>query len=195
MVKPKNKSKAQPKASKSKKKTAAKPINDVAHESESAPSSSSRPIIVTNRPILKDPMISEELQPSSGTPIAVTVHTTVEPEPKTETDEAIHPDVPPAAAEPASQSEPSATPPVVKAPDASAEAKKEAEHNSEIQKLVDSKRYFLPINTIEKRRSKRFVAAGILLSLVLVVAWGDIALDAGLIQLPGIKPLTHFFST
>ncbi len=76
-----------------------------------------------------------------------------------------------------------------------AEAEKQAAHDTEIQKLVDEKKYFLPINTIEKRKTKRFVLLGIILSLILALAWVDIALDAGLIQLGGIKPVTHFSLT
>ncbi|MDB5171138.1 MAG: hypothetical protein JWO35_832 [Candidatus Saccharibacteria bacterium] len=64
-----------------------------------------------------------------------------------------------------------------------------------LQKLVDSKQYFLPINTLESRRSRRFVAIGIILSLIMLVAWADIALDAGLITIEGVKPLTNLFST
>lgn len=76
-----------------------------------------------------------------------------------------------------------------------AEAAKQAEHVAEIQKLVDSKKYFLPINAVERRRSKRFIALGVVLSLILALAWLNIALDAGLIEIPGVKPFTHFFST
>ena len=76
-----------------------------------------------------------------------------------------------------------------------AEATKQAEHQAAIDKLATGKQYFLPINSVEKRRSKQFVAIGIILSLLLILAWADIALDAGLIHLAGIKPLTHFFST
>jgi flagellar biosynthesis GTPase FlhF len=75
-----------------------------------------------------------------------------------------------------------------------AEAKAQAEHDAAVQKLIDSKQYFVPVNAVEKRRSKRFVALGILLSVLLVAAWVDIALDAGLIQINGVKPVTHFFS-
>jgi outer membrane biosynthesis protein TonB len=74
------------------------------------------------------------------------------------------------------------------------EAAKQAEHDANIQKIVDSKKYFLPINSVEKRRSARFVALGIVLSLLLAVAWVDVALDAGLIHLGNVKPVTHFFS-
>lgn len=71
---------------------------------------------------------------------------------------------------------------------------KEAKRQAAIEKLADSKKYYLPINMVEKRRSKHFAVVGILLSLLLVVAWADIALDAGLIHIKGIKPVTHFFS-
>ncbi len=198
---------------KPKKPATAKPITDVAHEGQSAPSSSSRPLIVTNRPILRDPMISKDnqsqsnekvkevvskvsrerkLQPPGTSVPAQTKQAQDKQKPKTEAKKVAPPDEPP-------ETEPSSDTPTgsvkAKVPEAAATANKEAEHGSEVQKLIDSKRYFLPINTIEKRRSKRFVALGILLSLLLIIAWGDIALDAGLIRLQGIKPLTHFFST
>jgi hypothetical protein len=70
----------------------------------------------------------------------------------------------------------------------------ELKHQESIQKLVESKQYFLPINSVEQRRSKRFVALGILFSLVLAVAWVDVALDAGLVKIGNVKPVTHFFS-
>jgi hypothetical protein len=38
------------------------------------------------------------------------------------------------------------------------------------------------------------VALGVVLAIVLALAWADIALDAGLIQINGVKPVTHFFS-
>jgi hypothetical protein len=75
-----------------------------------------------------------------------------------------------------------------------AETAAQVKHDAGVDKLVESKQYYLPIETIEKRRSKRFVALGVLLSLLLIVAWADIALDAGLIKVNGIKPVTHFFS-
>jgi hypothetical protein len=61
--------------------------------------------------------------------------------------------------------------------------------------LVASGEYFLPISTVEKRRSRNFVASGVILSVLLLVLWVDIALDAGIIDLGGLKPLTHFFSS
>lgn len=75
-----------------------------------------------------------------------------------------------------------------------AEAEAKTKHDEIIQKLVDSKQYFLPINAVEKRKSRNFVILGVVLSLLLAMAWADIALDAGLVQIPGVKPVTHFFS-
>jgi hypothetical protein len=74
-----------------------------------------------------------------------------------------------------------------------AEAAKQAEHDTAIQKLVDEKQYFLPINAVEKRRSQRFILLGILLSVVLAFAWLDVALDAGIISLNVNLPHTHLF--
>lgn len=75
-----------------------------------------------------------------------------------------------------------------------AEAEKKAAHEAEILKLVDEKKYFLPINSVEKRRTKKVVILGITISLLLAIAWVDVALDAGLIRLGNVKPVTHFFS-
>ncbi len=205
------------KKAKPKKATDAKPITDVAHESQSAPSSSSRPIIVTNRPVLRDPMISNEIQSDKNTkelalqpPGKHKLQPSVTPEPvqsEQTWEDLSEPKTEPEATAPLetatvasagtlpNKNEPAETSLTVEASDTEAVATKETEHDSKVQKLVDTKQYFLPINTIEKRRSKRFVALGILLSFLLAVAWVDISLDAGLIRLHGIKPLTHFFST
>jgi hypothetical protein len=79
-------------------------------------------------------------------------------------------------------------------PDEEAEAAKQAEADAKIRKLVDSKKYFLPINAVEQRRSARIAAVGAVLAIILAVAWVDVALDAGLIHLGNIKPVTHLFS-
>lgn len=79
-------------------------------------------------------------------------------------------------------------------PDSDAEETKKAEHDANIQKIIDSKKFELPITTSEKRRSARFVALGILLAVLLALVWVDIALDAGLVDIPGIQPVTHLFS-
>ncbi len=71
----------------------------------------------------------------------------------------------------------------------------QAVRQAEQEKIIESKQYFLPINTVEKRRGmERFI---LLLLVVIVVAlvWLDIALDAGILRLGGIHSLTHFFKS
>lgn len=75
-----------------------------------------------------------------------------------------------------------------------AAAEAQNKHDEAVQKLVDGKQYYLPINAVEKRKTKHFVILGVVLSVLLLLTWADIALDAGLVQIPGVKPVTHFFS-
>jgi hypothetical protein len=234
-------------------------MDDVAQPGTSAPSASSRPVIITNRPILKDPMVvdvdteakeADEAEAPAGAPtrnsgkLAGTApllksdkktEKAADPAPEAQPEE--DPDPAPEKVEVRTKTQagsktepvPEANPPAEAAPEkteteeipeeqpekqsteveedapetaepgASAitedEAKAQTEHDVAIAKLIESKKYFLPINSVEKRRSKRFITLGILLSLLLIIAWVDIALDAGLVQFNGIKPLTHFFSS
>jgi len=263
---------------------------DVAKPGKSAPSASSKPIIITNRPLLQDPMVVGDgtaAEAPSGTaakpsepkvtikPLSINVTDGTEPkagatkevtsEPA-ETEEAEVKPVaekiiqPPAEitaesetekpveakeetpAEPQTDQEASTEETPAEAPEAeekaepakdvpkeetaeaesadteeSGEAQKEgdedvpeqakvdpdaaakeaeriaAEHAAEIQKLADSHEYYLPIETTESKKTKRFVALGVVLILLLGAAWTDVALDAGLVQLGSIKPVTHFF--
>jgi hypothetical protein len=120
-----------------------------------------------------------------------------EPEPEPVPEAEPTPDAEPAPEEEAESEESSESgtdQSAAKKADPDPEAKQQADRDAAIQKLVNDKQYFLPINAVEQRRSKRFVALGVLLSVVLLLAWGEIALDAGLIDVPGVQPLTHFFS-
>jgi cell envelope opacity-associated protein A len=184
-----------------KKPAKSKAINDVAHPGKSAPSDTSKAII-THRPIMKDPMVvedsadkpeSETKQPLSKRAGEVKLKPASQPavEAEADTDESVagssstNTDK---AAQPADSDKKS------KQPDAGTEAAAQAEQDTKLQKIIDSKKYALPINAVEQRRSKRFVVLGIILAVILALAWGDIAADAGLIHVKGIKPVTHFFS-
>lgn len=171
-------------------------IKDVAAPGETAPDDSAKPIIVTNRPIMKDTMVKEE-SPDGESPQKPTLSRSTreaviqpvsQPKPKEEpTPEETVSDEPKESAKKA---------PTADEAEAAekAEAQKQAEHDTAIQKLVDSKKYELPINAVEKRRSKRVVILGLVLSILLLLAWADIALDAGIVHISGVKPVTHFFS-
>lgn len=220
------------KSTKSTKKTVAKP--DVEQPGKSAPAATSKPVIVTHRPIMKDPMMVEDDESTGNAPKEDLAHAIgpklqplskpEEPEagPKTNKEEpAAEPDSsesetakPAVEPEKKPENEPEAPEPDEGEPDEdrvpesrpagqdSAEPKQKAEADAArkkeqaiaVEKLIMSGKYRLPINSVEKRKTKRFVALGILLAIILVLVWADIALDAGLIKAGGVKPVTHFFS-
>ncbi len=250
----------------------AKKIIDVTNADESVAEDSSKPIIVTNRPVIKDPMVTAptaaelitkqtaaaaaeappkkskgvKIEPLSAPPLPIEatddkdekVAEPVETKPEKKKPEKPEPEVEaePAKESPAEQEpvveekppkevekpadEPAKEPPEdekaspeepvgepatgEKAEKSDADKKvtaekaaeaEQAKQSEQVEKLVESRQYNLPINSIEKRRSKRFVALGIILSVLLALIWLDVALDAGLIHINNIQPLTHFFST
>lgn len=73
-------------------------------------------------------------------------------------------------------------------------AQAKAKRRAELQELVLNKKYFLPINKTQKRKNKEVVIIGIIISIILIILWIDISLDAGIIHIFGLKPFTHFFS-
>lgn len=199
-------------------KTAAdsgKKIIDIAHPGKSAPTATSKPVLVSNRPLLKDPMVVDEAAAKEPETTASAGNPSLKPK--------LHPlgedqpakraaDGKPAETEPTKDTEVPAEVPSpeevteddttdtglenIKDPASIAEEDKaKSERQAAVQKLVDNKQYFLPINSVEKRRAKHVVILGLVLSLVLAAAWADVALDAGLIKLGDVKPVTHFFST
>lgn len=183
---------------KSSKKTA--PIADVEHPGKTAASPTSKPVIVSNRPIIKDPMVVEDSadkQPEL-------------PARKTSTKPKLQPLTPPSEHEEpqsdTSQDENEVVNEAPEPPNAEAknskktveeseelEAKRKAERAANLQKIANAKTYYLPINSVEKRKTKRFVALGVLLSILLIMIWINIVLDAELMQIDGITPVTSFF--
>lgn len=202
----------------SKKTAKAAPIADVAKPGKSAPADNSRSLVIS-RPILQDPMmVDDKAAKPSSKPAAnkkvtheITIQPLVDVSPPDATDEKPAPPDKPVKAEKPEKEEAAAfdapkdglktdqpSPAAAekaKQIDEEAEQAKQVEHDAEIQEMIDSKKYFLPIKTVEQRKSARFVALGIVLALLLIVAWADVALDAGLIQIDGIKPVTHLFSS
>lgn len=73
------------------------------------------------------------------------------------------------------------------------EQKRQQERDAQIDQLVGTGKYFLPINSVEKRKNRRIVLAGIVLCLLLAVVWYDVALDAGIVSNILKLPHTHFF--
>jgi hypothetical protein len=182
------------------------PIADVAHPGKTAPSPNSKSVIVRHHAgVMADPMVVTTDEPAKEAETAP-VH---KPATGGSTKAKIVPLATPAEKETPGPAEtpapdvPAETPPAAasavptpQAPMETAEAEvaAQAEHEALVDKLSESKQYYLPINSIEKRRTKRVVILGAVLSIVLMVAWADVALDSGIIQLGGVKPVTHFFS-
>ncbi|GAC1500101.1 MAG: hypothetical protein NVS1B10_03440 [Candidatus Saccharimonadales bacterium] len=65
---------------------------------------------------------------------------------------------------------------------------------AELDKMLESEQYFLPITSPEQKRSRHRIIIGSLLFVFLTLLWIDIALDAGIIKIGGVDGLTHFFS-
>lgn len=200
-----------------------KTISDIDKPGKTPPSATSKSVIVTNRPILKDPMVNEETEdPKPETSSETLAHTAGSLKPSKEPDQPSQPNdekaaetpveqasdkkidkKPEESSEPENNSEeplspektvPAAARPSVDSKKPEIKTAEEAKHEADIQKLIDSKKYELPINAVEKRKTKHFVVLGVFLAILLVIVWADIALDAGLIKVSGVKPVTHFFS-
>lgn len=71
--------------------------------------------------------------------------------------------------------------------------KKSGELTVEQQQAFESGEYFLPITTAETKRLRREIIFATLFVTVLIVVWLDIMLDAGLLQVGGLKAVTNFF--
>lgn len=187
-------------------KLTAKQINDAAASSLKqkpavTPESESHKIIVTHRSVIKaEPSTAPEvgLPVKAATPKAAAVIEPVKPvaPAPTTVSKKIEPLTPPEPitaeeeAEP-EQAEPAADPAINAIVNEEAEASKSS---ARLTELVENGTYFLPINSREKRRAKRTAIAGTALIVLLGAAWVNIALDAGLIAINGVEPLTHFFS-
>ena len=182
----------------------AAPISDVEEPGKSAASATSKPVIVTNRPLIKDPMVVEEADDAPAKEVLPSKKTSTKPKLQPLKPTADKPDTeqPEPVAEPASKTEASEQKAAAPNPNSKQKPsendeknaeKRKAEHDTNLQKIVDAKTYYLPINAVEKRKTKRFVLLGVLLSILLIMLWIDIALDAGLIQIDGITPITSFF--
>jgi hypothetical protein len=70
-------------------------------------------------------------------------------------------------------------------------AAKAAEH----EKIIESKKYFLPINSVERRRNTRRAILFLVLCILFALIWLDLALDAGILKIGSLHPLTHFFNS
>ncbi len=75
---------------------------------------------------------------------------------------------------------------------AAAEAK--AKREAELEELIASGKYTVPIDAVQRRRSRMHTIVLGLLALLLAVALLDLVADVGIIDLPSSVPHTHLFS-
>jgi anti-sigma28 factor (negative regulator of flagellin synthesis) len=221
---------------------AAKPtkIVDIQAPKDVTAGASSRPLLVTNRPVLNDPMVKGEAaadekarQPVART--AKTIKPLTAPDlasatpaddkaapaaAEATTAEADKPATPDAANSDASAAPDADTPETLDKPSVEASAPETTEDNEpdftrdaaaetkaaeskaeaaraarteELEQLIASGKYFVPIDAVGRRRSRLYALLLTVCALLLAVALLDVALDAGLIKLPISLPHTHFF--
>lgn len=204
-------------------------VFDVSKPGKTASQATSRPVIVSNRPIMQDPMVAgqspKEEAAATDSPSRVkmviqplsedsTKPDAAEPESTSDTETATEPaaelktendtidekpapesDEKPAEPEPAEDSGSDPLPGTELADKQTAALEAQAKHEEELAKLADSHEYFLPINSVEKRRSRIVTWAGIVLIVLLGLLLLNLLLDAGFIRIDGVRPFTRFFSS
>jgi len=191
-------------------------IADIKSPGKVTPEASSRPIVVTNRPVLaSDPMVVSSEKQSSETDGEVKVVNRsakvinpIDTLDKSETEEpaALEPEAAadPPPADTAESPEPARSTELEKpeARDAEAEAsaaETEAEtarivRMQELEQLIASGQYAVPIDAVQRKRSRMFVFLMCFLALVLLVVLLDALADVGIMSVPSGIPHTHIFS-
>ena len=70
-----------------------------------------------------------------------------------------------------------------------------AERAKKIDELIDSEKYFVPINAARAKRNRRRAVLGLLLIIVLAVAWYNVSLDAHILPNTFNLPHTQLFGS
>jgi hypothetical protein len=169
------------------------------------------PFVLTEAPQEVEPSASEPTSVSaapsaSAESVLVTTESQTVEVPKTD-----HPAEPEPAPEasPASTAEPSeeiaeeptdgGTDKQLPANQAIEDAKKKEEEAkaakvAEQEKIIASRKFYLPISTAKQRRGFWVAVLLVVIVLLLAAVWLDVALDAGIVHIGGLHPLTHMFN-
>jgi hypothetical protein len=212
-------------------------IDDVKRPDKVTPSSTARPILVSNRPTMAtDPMMAPPSQFADGnnsdgvlshsaksidplTPKDDDVESSAETEsdertvdsgsvqlgseqaPETPTSSAqITPDVPAPTSSVRSNVEEKpamATDHVSEAglnAENDAEAEAALKREQELTSLIESGKYAVPINAVQRKRSQTATIGLFLMAIVLFIVLLDAVADVGIVKVPASIPHTHFFS-
>jgi len=69
-----------------------------------------------------------------------------------------------------------------------------AKRDAELEAIIESGKYAVPIDAVQRKRSRITTILLCMLTIVLLVALLDVVADVGLVKLPSSVPHTHFFS-
>jgi hypothetical protein len=69
----------------------------------------------------------------------------------------------------------------------------QTKREAELEKIIQAGTYAVPINAVQRKRSRIFVATMCFLAIILLILLIDAVLDAGLFKLPWAVPHTHLF--
>lgn len=76
-----------------------------------------------------------------------------------------------------------------------AAAEAQTKRDLELEQVVASGKYHVPINAVQRRRSRMHVVLLCIVGLLLALLLADVVIDAGFVKPPVKLPHTHFFST
>jgi len=181
-----------------------KKLMDVSRPGKSAPSATSRPIIVTHGPMMQDPMVQKE-EPAEEVKVAAVSHEKVIEQPAAPAEEPV---VKPEEKPQPEADEPAPKPPEEPKPESdsmpldgdsgatveavadSARDKKKADEEvkaaetekAKVSQLVAERKYFVPLSVTSHKRHHRTALILTLILLAAVVGAAVYAYDAGLLD-------------
>lgn len=176
---------------------------DVAKPGKTAATATSRPVIVGHGSTLKkDPMVNsseDEKEDTEKVPVRSHGPVTIQPlneitgqDDESKTEEPNDSDISDTKAPP-ENSDAAAVDALANEANDKKEAQKEndeaAKRALELEKIIESKQYFVPVGEAKRRRSNQRILMVILLLLVLSISGINFAADAGMLSI-GVDPLT-----
>jgi hypothetical protein len=165
---------------------------DVAKPGKSTPDTTARPVIVTHKPMVQDPMVKTEETPTdvpNKEDANLSTHTakTIKPLNEKETPEPAEDKPAEASEEKPEQAGSDAAVVDAVVDQAAVDKKKQNEADdaakakqAALAKLIEEKKYFVKVGQVARRRNNRIAVVFVLLVVVLI--GGYLAIDAGIIK-------------
>lgn len=171
-------------------KESKKPVMDVEKPGTTPAPATSRPVIIGKGPAIKDPMVNETKseEDSKHQPLPPAKKKTIQPitddVSKEEEPKQTEPSQAEPVANPDSNNELPSTGDTDQAEESTPEPKtseEEIKRQELVYKLINNKKYYVPIGAVQKKRAARSTIV-LLILLVVVAAGAVLAIDADLIQ-------------